>query len=69
MTNIGSDKPNNYDNDPVKGNYAENDNSNIMINIIRSIKNSNNKESNNDNGIPQWNKKNNGSATGYKTSW
>lgn len=57
MTNIGSDKPNNYDNDPVKSNYAENDNSNIMINIIRSIKNSNNKESNNDNGIPQWSKK------------
>lgn len=36
MTNIGSDKPNNYDNDPVKSNYAENDDSNIMINIIRS---------------------------------
>lgn len=36
MTNIGSDKPNNYDNDPVKSNYAENDDSNIMINLIRS---------------------------------
>lgn len=41
----------------------------LWLILFAAIKNSNNKESNNDNGIPQWNKKNNGSATGNKTSW